>query len=453
MFGFSYESASRLADFLRNRVTFNFDTVVDMRSSIYVQEGMIVRTSGYYSVGDGGACTYTIRLRKSSDSDDGATKIFCGRQRRDSSYSQPFVAEPRIDAAYLDIRQFGLTSFIHSSIQMAAMSKCLTYCFNKGLYLCVHNKNFYDLAKTVQSGTVSLAGVKVQLKGMDMSTVQTMPVFHWEFTKGCVRYIKSTSSSSDCTAYIKDFDMHYTNYNIGTFDSMEHIDTSPDIVATADVGIPLRPNLGVTRCVSISNGSSNTFVVSATVQGGKASFIVYALDANKGLVRAEYNKVTVIDSGVESYMAPSLFNEGTESESLGFAYIGSSWTNRRTVTIKVENTSGIKYIAIGVMGVESPKLESFSINVPFVMDFNGGVSDSSVGVVGSFKMQMELEDRSAPSVLRTNGDVGEVIRFLPYSALDMGTISGSGTINVGWMKKAKTSSEDTWIVLKQDYQA
>ena len=447
MFGFSYESASRLADFLRNRVTFNFDTVVDMRSSIYVQEGMVVRTGGYYSVGDGGACTYTIRLRTSSDSDDGATKIFCGRQRRDSNYSQPFVAEPRIDATYLDIRQFGLTSFIHSSIQMADMSKCLTYCLNNGLYLCVHNKDFYDLAKTVQSGTVSLAGVKVQLKGMDMNTIQTMPVFHWDFVEGSALAIQSSVDSS-YTNMVRGLDLHTTNSGSTSFSSLES--SSASIVPSSTDGVLISSGNGLTRCVDAV--SNKKFIVSAKTSG-TASFIVYCFNSSKALIQADYNQVSIVDNGVFSYMSPCLVEEGTSSESLGYCYKGSTWTGYRTASIEVLDTN-VKYLAIGVCGESSTtKMVSLSISEVYTIDYEGGVTNSSYGVSRSFKMQPEVEETTEPGsgdILRTNGSVGEVVRFVPSG---IGSLTGSGTVNIGWMKKTKTSSGDTWIVLKQDYQA
>lgn len=447
MFGFSYESAGRLVDFLRNRVTFNFDTVVDMRSSIYVQEGMVVRTGGYYSVGDGGACTYTIRLRTSSDSDDGATKIFCGRKRRDSSYLQPFVAEPVIDTPFLDVRKFGMFDHIVAYDDISRMGICLSFCKSHNMYLLVQTEYNYELARKVIASNSTYSGINVSYNGGYMQSSKLSNLFNWDYEPGRICSIKKsvteyndggTITVNVYKPYHKDFDIH-TLTSTDTYSSVEYLSNN---ISTGTIGLKLPTNICALRVVDVS--AARKLVLTARAHSSFC-FVVFPMNSSKQLMTAGYNKVKYTCKGVTEYMEPSI-SESDGNTTILNSYYTNTWINYSMATIDILD-SDIKFVAVGVCGKTSGTLlYKFSIDAVYKL---GEFGDSilSGGVPYTMKLQSDINQVvvTDKTKLDSDGPVGEIIYTKPDN---LSSSTGTGSIVIGYMKK---TTAPTWLTLSCDY--
>lgn len=441
MFGFSYKSAGALADFLRERVSLNFNTVAEMRGSIYVQSGMTVYTLGYNSIGDGGGCKYKIRAKTNADSDDGATKIVCGRKGSWNSNTPSFVAEPVIDTPFLDVRKFGLFEPVVAYDDTPRMIKCLAYCKSHNLYLMVYSEHNYELARKTIANNSAYSSVDVSYNGGYMQSSKLINVFSWEHKPCRVCSYSSTSGGNTVYShYHKDFDLHSLTYG-GTFGTVEDFSSK---ISTGSNGLSLKTDLCAVRVVDAT--TARKLVISARVSYDFC-FVVFPMDNNKALLSAGYDKIKYTSNGITQYMMPTV-QEVSGSDVLQKSYTTETWSGYGMATIDILDNS-IRYVAIGVCGKSNSTLiQSMSIETVCKMgEFGDTLSSSSVSVTSKLQPDIETVEISDKTKLDSDGPVGEIIYVKPTN---LASLSGTGTIVLGYIKKATTP---TWLTLTCSYSA
>lgn len=445
MFGFSYKSAGYLADFLREKVSMNFDTIKDMRGSIYVQEGMTVYTLGYSSVGDGGGCKYKIRARTSSDVDNGATKIVCGRAGSWSNYKPAYVAEPVIDTPFLDVRKFGMLDHVVAYDDISRMGICLSFCKSHNMYLLVQSEYNYELARKVIASNSTYSGINVSYNGGYMQSSKLSNLFNWDYKSGRVCSVEDSITEDSTTVnvytpYHKDFDIH-TLTSTGTYSNSEYLLNK---ISTGTTGLKLPTDTCALRVVDVS--TARKLVLTARAYSSFC-FVVFPMNSSKQLVTADYNKVKYTCKGVTEYMEPSILESGGDTTILN-SYYTNTWSSYSMVTIDILD-SDIKFVAVGVCGKASGTLlYKFSIDAVYKL---GEFGDSilSGGVPYTMKLQSDIDQIvvTDKTKLDSDGPEGEIIYTKPST---LSSSTGTGSIVIGYMKKTTTP---TWLTLSCDYSA
>lgn len=132
----SYETLRRLSDIVKSKVTFTFDTLEDMRKSVYLHETMTVKTLGYYSLGDGGGAYYYVEKKSANDVDNECDSIIVG-------YQKDLVARYLPMESTLNVLQFGViqgSTNYDIRFNEERIKYCEDYCVTKGLGILYNNK-------------------------------------------------------------------------------------------------------------------------------------------------------------------------------------------------------------------------------------------------------------------------------------------------------------------------
>ena len=447
MFGFSYKSAGYLVDFLREKMALSFDTLADMRGSIYVQAGMTVYTLGYTSVGDGGGCKYKIRARTSSDVDNGATKIICGRAGSWSNYKPAYVAEPVIDTPFLDVRKFGMLDHVVAYDDISRMGICLSFCKSHNMYLLVQTEYNYELARKVIASNSTYSGINVSYNGGYMQSSKLSNLFNWDYEPGRICSIKEsvteyndggTITVNEYIPYHKDFDIH-TLTSTGTYSNPERLSTK---ISTGTTGLKLPTDICALRVVDVS--AARKLVLTARAYSSFC-FVVFPMNSSKQLMTADYNKVKYTCKGVTEYMEPSI-SESEGNTTILNSYYTNTWSSYSMATIDILD-SNIKFVAVGVCGKASGTLlYKFSIDAVYKL---GEFGDSilSGGVPYTMKLQSDINQVvvTDKTKLDSDGPAGEIIYTKPDN---LSSSTGTGSIVIGYMKK---TTAPTWLTLSCDY--
>lgn len=135
----TYEILGRIVDIIKSNITFTYDTIEDMRNSIYLHENMTVKTLGYYSKRDGGAAYYIIEKKQELDTDNGCDCIIVG-------YRKNLVARFFPQNGVLNVLQFGIiqgSTLYDSMFNNERMRYCEEYATDNGIGLLYPNKFSY----------------------------------------------------------------------------------------------------------------------------------------------------------------------------------------------------------------------------------------------------------------------------------------------------------------------
>lgn len=166
----SYETLRRLSDIVKSKVTFTFDTLEDMRKSVYLHETMTVKTLGYYSLGDGGGAYYYVEKKKNTDVDNECDTIIVG-------YKKDLVARYLPQESTLNVLQFGvIQGYTDFDIRFneERIKYCEDYCVTKGLGILYNNKAAFKGSH--RFGLVNCQGIVTQASETSVTVNCSVPL-------------------------------------------------------------------------------------------------------------------------------------------------------------------------------------------------------------------------------------------------------------------------------------
>ena len=128
-----------ISEYLNSKAIFGFDTIEDMKSATNLIDGSYAKTSGYYSLNDGGSGLYKIRAITNDDVIDGGSII----EMNDDT----LVAE-LITTTFVNAKQFGLVGD-GTTDDSEKLQTAINYCANSNKKL-VMDSSTYLLASTIE---------------------------------------------------------------------------------------------------------------------------------------------------------------------------------------------------------------------------------------------------------------------------------------------------------------
>ena len=166
----SYETLRRFADIFKSKTAFIFDTLEDMRESVYVHNNMSVMTLGYYSKGDGGGALYYVEDKNDSDVDNGCDAIIVG-------YKKDLVARFVPQGNVLNVLQFGIiqgsTNF-DTRFNEERIKYCEDYCISKGIGILYSGKAPFKASH--RHGLINCAGIVVSVTTERLTVSCSIPL-------------------------------------------------------------------------------------------------------------------------------------------------------------------------------------------------------------------------------------------------------------------------------------
>ena len=126
---------------------YNFNTIDDVKSNLYLQNGDMISTKGFYSINDGGKANYLIRTKTQDDIEDNGSIHFL-----DNDLVAELIVENEVNVKQFGAKGNGLTD------DTLFIQKCFNYCRDKKYEVKINEGTFIVSQLDGYSG-MKLSGV------------------------------------------------------------------------------------------------------------------------------------------------------------------------------------------------------------------------------------------------------------------------------------------------------